>query len=273
MENKKVVHFVFCEDRYEPILTEQGKINQREDPGPFACDMIQLKQPILLIADVLHFDRCLMSFDESQQISVWVHRQANNKKEGQFGTYKGEEMGEALHSKYPKLKFKYVTRAANPQPNVTTVGKDNNKMGIDIIEKKHLIEEFDKQANWHKISDFKEVKSATPNPKEQSPSVHANTIGVVNIIGGDVNTQNIDVKNQELTNTLKAQGVLVEDIAELLEILKSDNQDSEKQEFGVKTGSWMKKMISKAQDGTWAIGVGAAGKLLADAIKGYLEWS
>jgi len=59
------------------------------------------------------------------------------------------------------------------------------------------------------------------------------------------------------------------DIDELKEILKSENPDAENKKLGVKANNWISKMVGKCLDGSWAIGIGAAGKLLADAIKHY----
>jgi hypothetical protein len=272
MEDKKVFHFIFCEDKYEAILDSSGKID-KEDPGPFTCDMLQLKQPILLVADILHFEMFLTLLDKEQNISVWVHRQANNKKEGRFGSYKGEEIGEALITRYPKLEFKYITRASNPDR------MSEGKHPKEIVEKKYIIEEFIKPENWNKISDFKEEKSTSgkTDVKEQNiPSINVNVNAKenspVSIILGDNNTQNNDIKVTQLTNTLTQNGLSSEDVTELLEILKSENHNQETHTFGKKTDNWIQKNIGKVQKVIGVIATGAAGKLLADAIKLYLGW-
>ena len=36
-----------------------------------------------------------------------------------------------------------------------------------------------------------------------------------------------------------------------------------------RVNNWIKKMMNKSLDGSWQIGIGTAGTLLADAIKGY----
>jgi hypothetical protein len=250
MNKKKVFHFVFCEGKYDPILDEKGGFDWNNDPGPFICDMLALKQPILFVTDILHFEMFLRLFDKNQAISVWIHRQANNKKEGIFSSYKGEEFGEGLISFYPNLKFKYVTRASNP-PKYS--GGEHPK---EIIEVRYIIREFTEPKNWNIISDIWNEKEI-PEPKPQEKGLNINIIdsaGVSIQIGND---NKIDVK--QLTENLTQQGIPPEKINELVEILKTDNHDKSTKTFGNKTINWMKSL--------GAIATGATGKLLADAIK------
>lgn len=71
---------------------------------------------------------------------------------------------------------------------------------------------------------------------------------------------------------LKENGVFEDDIQELKSIVENEKPNEDKKTFGEKTNAWISKMISKSLDGSWAIGIGAAGKLLADAIKAYYGW-
>lgn len=75
---------------------------------------------------------------------------------------------------------------------------------------------------------------------------------------------------EELKNHLKDIGISEIDTNELIEILNEEKPNYEKGIFGEKTNSWIQKMMGKALNGTWEIGVGTAGNLLAEGIKSYL---
>ncbi len=83
-------------------------------------------------------------------------------------------------------------------------------------------------------------------------------------------TASIDIvkgNKEKLAKTLKDNGVENEDITELLTVI--DAEQLEGDGFGVKVNTWIKKMLSKSLDGTWQVGIGAAGSLLAEVIKAY----
>lgn len=85
----------------------------------------------------------------------------------------------------------------------------------------------------------------------------------------------IEVKKrsfEELAQKLSANHVAQQDIDELKSILESDKPNKEKGIFGDKTNGWISKMISKSLEGTWQIGVGAAGGLLVEVIKAFYGW-
>jgi hypothetical protein len=72
-----------------------------------------------------------------------------------------------------------------------------------------------------------------------------------------------------LERVLGQKGVSTEDVGELKEALDADPAPSTPEKFGPKVSSWMGKMVGKAADGTWKIGVGAAGNILAEVIARY----
>lgn len=65
---------------------------------------------------------------------------------------------------------------------------------------------------------------------------------------------------------LAAHGVSTEDLHELEDAIRHDPQPNDKAKFGDKVSGWLGKMVSKAAQGGWNIGLGAAGNLLASAI-------
>ncbi|KVX08482.1 hypothetical protein WL01_26695 [Burkholderia ubonensis] len=74
-----------------------------------------------------------------------------------------------------------------------------------------------------------------------------------------------------LAKTFKDTGVSETDVDELKAAVDDDNPGTvtETKQFGPKVKAWMAKMSQKAIDGAWSIGIGAGGKLLADALGSY----
>jgi hypothetical protein len=73
----------------------------------------------------------------------------------------------------------------------------------------------------------------------------------------------------ELSKRLRKGGVREEDIIELVQFIDEEEPNLVNNTFGEKVNLWTKKMIGKALDGTWNIGIGAAGSLIAEAVKAY----
>lgn len=101
-------------------------------------------------------------------------------------------------------------------------------------------------------------------------------IGDGNLVNtGDKNSisQNINIQKgnfEQLRQTLIQIGLEETDINELENILKEDNADIEKKEFGAKTKSWIKKMVNKFFYAGGQIGFGAIGSILANSISPFL---
>ncbi|MBC5836191.1 hypothetical protein G6N05_14850 [Flavobacterium sp. F372] len=127
-----------------------------------------------------------------------------------------------------------------------------------------------------KYGDLTEIKDLKMK-KEEISSIVNNTI-----INGDGNVLNTG-KNSKITNTsninkgfkedlinhLKDIGLSEEDTSEIIEIIDSETPDFQNEKFGVNVNTWIAKMISKTINGSWNVGIGAAGTLLAEAIKKY----
>jgi len=93
---------------------------------------------------------------------------------------------------------------------------------------------------------------------------------VVNTGANATVTANITItkgNKDALAKILTENGVENKDIVELLTVI--DTEQSEGNTFGTKVTEWMKNMLSKSLDGTWQVGIGAAGTLLAEALKAY----
>ena len=73
---------------------------------------------------------------------------------------------------------------------------------------------------------------------------------------------------EELKEQLLQSKIPAKDIDELLKIIDLEKPESETV-FGGQVTAWIGKMINKSLDGTWQIGIGAAGGVLATALQQY----
>ena len=114
----------------------------------------------------------------------------------------------------------------------------------------------------------------------QEEKTMSKNINIENFQGilGNVESSNVtqDLKMQikkgdfdSLSDFLKSKNVSDADIIQLSEAINVDDKPSQKGSFGSQVSKWIGKMTSKAADGSWAIGLGASGNLLADAISRY----
>lgn len=71
-----------------------------------------------------------------------------------------------------------------------------------------------------------------------------------------------------LTALLAENGVSRTDIADLASALQAE-PTTRQGAFGQRVAGWIAKMVAKAADGSWNIGIGAAGELLAQALSKY----
>lgn len=74
---------------------------------------------------------------------------------------------------------------------------------------------------------------------------------------------------ESLSNFLSKHHIDNADIEDLLKVVDIESPNSQKGTFGLQVNSWMNKMLGKALDGSWQVGIGTAGGMLADAIQSY----
>lgn len=74
---------------------------------------------------------------------------------------------------------------------------------------------------------------------------------------------------ESLAKVLRENKILPEDLADLKEALTAEVRPKEGGGFGPKVSAWFGKMIQKASDGSWEVGIQAAGALLGQAISKY----
>ncbi|MBL7932485.1 MAG: hypothetical protein JNL60_11310 [Bacteroidia bacterium] len=115
------------------------------------------------------------------------------------------------------------------------------------------------------------------NKQQQITSILNQTIvkGDGNVVNtGDSSTIKASIHvtrgdKKALADVLISKGIEKSDLEELLGVIDSEEVDGDS--FGSKTSKWIKKMLGKAVDGAWEVNIGAAGSLLADAIKAYYK--
>ncbi len=95
----------------------------------------------------------------------------------------------------------------------------------------------------------------------------ANLVGTATDSSITFNINNNDFPSLE--RALMDKGVTSVDLSELKAAVDSDPQPVSQNAFGTKVSQWIAKMVQKAADGSWDVGVGAAGGLLAQAIAKY----
>jgi len=95
----------------------------------------------------------------------------------------------------------------------------------------------------------------------------ANVLGTVDSSISEINVGLNDLLSLE--RVLKEKGVLEQDLDELRKAVDVEGKLKVKNGFGPKISSWIAKMMGKAADGSWNIGVGAAGNLLSQVIAKY----
>lgn len=125
------------------------------------------------------------------------------------------------------------------------------------------------------ITEIEELKTK----QEQITTIMTQTIINTSGDGNVVNTGNkakitatITINKgdkEQLVKHLQEIGLSEEETSELTEIIDKEEPNYINKTFGEKVNGWTQKMLGKALNGTWEIGVGAAGSLLAEAIKMY----
>lgn len=104
----------------------------------------------------------------------------------------------------------------------------------------------------------------------QSINIH-NFQGVLGNVSDSNVQQNLNMtiipgNFDSLAAYLSGHGVSTDDLHELEDAIRHDPQPNDKAKFGDKVSGWVGKMVTKAAQGGWNIGLGAAGDLLASAI-------
>jgi hypothetical protein len=103
-------------------------------------------------------------------------------------------------------------------------------------------------------------------------TIHNSGDGAI-INNGDNNKVEANIQinkgnKKALKEKLLSEKVSHIDIEELLELIDNSTPISS-ENFGLPVNNWVQKMIGKALDGSWQVGIGAAGNILATALQNY----
>ena len=98
----------------------------------------------------------------------------------------------------------------------------------------------------------------------------ANLVGTANRSSIEFNIGPHDFES--VRRVLQGNGMSKKDIAELEDAFDEDERPHSPNQFGPKVSSWIAGMMKKASEGTWNIGIGAAGQLLANVISKFYEF-
>lgn len=131
--------------------------------------------------------------------------------------------------------------------------------------------EFD---NITEIEDLKTKKDEIATIMSQTIINNSGFGNIVNTgeksnISANINININKGSKDELVKHLQDIGLSKTDTAQLLKIIDTEEPNFENKTFGQKVNAWTQKMLGKALDGSWDIGIGAAGNLIAEAIKAY----
>ena len=104
-----------------------------------------------------------------------------------------------------------------------------------------------------------------------STIINAGEGNVINTGENSNLTVNITINKGDKTQLEKAlldNAISKEDAQELIAVV-DDEQPVAANNYGDKVKKWMQKMLGKAVDGSWQVGIGAAGTILAEILKQY----
>jgi AbiTii len=130
---------------------------------------------------------------------------------------------------------------------------------------------------------WKEAPTAGDSGTEITPKIEAKRVtqifnttvygGSANLVGtANASLIEFDIRAKDfssLERVLRDNGVPETELVELHTAIESEEKPKLSQGFGPKVSSWISKMMGKAAEGSWNIGLGAAGNLLAQAIAKY----
>jgi hypothetical protein len=130
-------------------------------------------------------------------------------------------------------------------------------------------------AEFGNITEIEELKTKKTEIATIMSQTIINNTGDGNILNTGNNSKinaNINISKgniEELIKYLESNGLNSKDTSELVEIIDDELPNFENIIFGQKVNQWTQKMIGKALDGTWNVGIGTAGNLIAEALKNY----
>ncbi len=186
---------------------------------------------------------------------------------------------EMLHVIQPALRKLYKSDVRLDAVSAKLTGNGNILLDIPSFIRTKLLEfvmQIAEEFGYEiEIKDYNEKQESNNQTIVQFMSTKITNTGDGNVINTGDKTKvdaNITINKgnkEELSEFLQKNGLSEEDTTELAEIIDTEEPNPESQIFGAKVNAWIGKMIGKALDGSWTVGAGVAGNLLAEAIGKY----
>jgi hypothetical protein len=186
---------------------------------------------------------------------------------------------EMLHYIQPALQRLYRSDVRLDAVGAKIIGNGNVIIDIPSFIRTKLLELVmqiaDEFGHEIEIQDYNKKRESNNQTIMQFMNTNITNTGDGNIINtGEKSKIKAQItiskgNKDELVRHLQENGISEQDTDELIEIIDSEEPNKEKKTFGTKVNTWVGKMLNKALDGTWQVGIGVAGGLLAEAIGKY----
>jgi len=140
---------------------------------------------------------------------------------------------------------------------------------LDLLLK--LEEEFGMEIDLQELIRKKTQANEIINNTMKQTIINKGDGNIINTGNDNSISNNVKIEKSDFTELRKIllkNHVQEEDVNELEKII-DETPDFDKKLFGKKVNNWIQKMTNKALNGSWQIGIGAAGSLLSELIKQY----
>lgn len=174
----------------------------------------------------------------------------------------------------------YIEQTGNTAPNFLIISIDRVfsvhavSQILAVVRSRLLSFMLQIEKEFGSITDIESLKSKN----QQITHIVNNTINNTGD-GNMVNTGNSSTVNATITinkgdlvtleNKLRELGLQTSDINDLRNVINTETPDAASKRFGPQVNQWLRKMLDKAMDGSWQIGIGTAGGVLAEIINSY----
>lgn len=205
-------------------------------------------------------------------------KQMLNDSKGKGEFYRPVPM-EMLHYIQPALRQLYKSDVRLDAVGAKIIGNGNVIIDIPSFIRTKLLEFVmqiaDEFGHEIEIQDYNKKRESNNQTIMQFMNTNITNTGDGNVINtGEKSRIKAQItiskgNKDELVRHLQQNGISEQDTEELVKIIDSEEPNKEKKTFGIKVNAWVGKMLNKALDGTWQVGIGAAGGLLAEAIGKY----
>lgn len=232
--------------------------------------MIYNDQPVPIIGLDKELEEAINAMNFTQSISTLETLKGENKSGILEQVFPAELIG-LIQQNWRKMKNPYL-QLVNCKKSISI----NVVTEILSFVRNNLLDFMLKiDSEFGNITEIEELKTK----QEQITTIMTQTIINTSGDGNVVNTGNKtkitatitinkgDIK--QLVSHLQEIGLSEVESSELAEIIDKEEPNYTNKIFGEKVNGWIQKMLGKALNGTWEIGVDAAGSLLAEAIKMY----